>query len=162
MREAPIILMGVSGCGKSTIGHRLADALGRPFLEGDDFHPPSNVKKMAQGIPLQNVDRKAWIEALCAAANRQPTAVIACSALNETVRDWINTGLSRSPIYIWLTAPEAVLAKRLAARTGHFFDPTLLRSQFEALQAPQAVIQISVDQPIEAVLRDVQSALDDQ
>lgn len=162
MGNAPIILMGVSGSGKSTIGQRLADTLRRPFLEGDDFHSASNVKKMAQGTPLQNADRKGWIEALCNAANHQPNAVIGCSALNETVRDWLSRGLVRPPVYVWLTAPEAVLAKRLAARTEHFFDPSLLRSQFEALQAPETAIRVSVDQPIEAVLSEIRSALDDQ
>jgi len=156
-----IVVMGVSGSGKSTIGRALAARLGRVFVEGDDHHPASNRKKMASGSPLTNADRKGWISDLATAVNAGPPAVVSCSALNATVRDWLETGFQRSVTLVHLTAPKVVLAARLAARKDHFFDPALLDSQFAALEAPQDVITISVDRTEAEVLQAVIEALEE-
>lgn len=162
MLDGHIIIMGVSGCGKSTVGKMLAEHLGRPFLEGDDFHPAENVSKMASGQALTNQDREAWIKALCHSANESQLSIIACSALNATVRNWLGAGLEVSVSYIWLKGSETLLAKRLATRSNHFFSPSLLASQFAALDPQEDAIAVSVNQPVEAIIAEILSALDDE
>ena len=155
MNTRPLIIMGVSGSGKSAVGAGLAERLGYPFVEGDDFHPAANVAKMAAGQPLDNADRHAWIETLCKPVNDAGNCVVACSALNDTVRGWLAESLMNAPTYIWLQAPEPVLAQRLADRTGHFFDPSLLSSQLAALQPPEVALAISADQPVKDVVAEI-------
>lgn len=162
MQDGHIIIMGVSGCGKSTVGRMLAKRLDRPFIEGDDFHPAENVAKMASGQALTNQDREAWIKTLCPAANEGPSSIIACSALNATVREWLGAGLHKPARYVWLEGLETLLAKRLAGRSGHFFDPSLLASQFAALDAPQDAITVSVDQAVETIMKEILLALDEE
>lgn len=160
--NAHIIVMGVSGCGKSTVGHALAQRLNRPFIEGDKFHPADNIAKMQGGEPLDNLDRRAWINALCDAANDSPPAVISCSALNRSVRDWLYEGVNRSLVFIHLHGTEAVIAERLAARENHFFDPALLASQFAALECPDDAILISIEQDVDAIVSACVKGLDKQ
>lgn len=162
MRDSDIILMGVCGTGKTSVGLALADALGRPFVEGDDFHPGTNRAKMAGGTPLTNADRKGWIEALCAGVNEGSSAVVACSALNPEVRSWLAGGLSRSVTYVHLTAPRAVILQRMASREQHFMRPKMLDSQLAAMDPPDDALTVSVDQPLNAVVADVLQALDEQ
>ena len=124
--------MGVAGCGKTTVGERLAAALGWPFAEGDRFHPQANVAKMAAGIPLEDADRWPWLRALAdriaRAGARGARSVLACSALKRSYRDVLRTGGERVR-FVHLHGDRAVLAARLAARTGHFFPAGLLDSQ---------------------------------
>ena len=157
-----IILMGVSGTGKSTVGVALAARLGRPFIEGDDHHPAENRAKMAGGTPLSNADRDGWIAALADAVNAGPPSVVACSALNAQVRGWLTARTDRHLRFVHLTAPREVIAQRLSARSGHFFDAGLLDSQFDALEEPDDAISVSVDQPVAAVVADVRAALDEE
>jgi gluconokinase len=134
-----IIVMGVSGCGKSTVGSLVARQLGFEFRDGDDFHPAENVAKMRAGTPLNDTDRKPWLEAIAAymrstqAAGRG--AVVACSALKESYREIL---LRHEPWvrFVHLTGPREVIAERLKARAGHFMPPTLLDSQFATLETP--------------------------
>ena len=161
MQGRDIIVMGVSGTGKSTVGTAMAEALGRPFVEGDDHHPDDNRAKMAGGTALTNADRDAWIAALAAAVNAGPPAIVACSALNPTVRRWIGARFVRSVRYVHLTAPKALIAERLAARTDHFFDPALLESQCAALDAPDDALCVSVDQPVDAIVAAALAGLDE-
>jgi len=162
MQDDFIIIMGVSGCGKSTVGWMLAKQLDCPFIEGDDYHPAENVAKMASGQALTNRDREVWITALCHAANESQLSIIACSALNTTVRNWLGADLKKPARYVWLEGLETLLAKRLAGRSGHFFDPSLLASQFAALDPPQDAITVSVDQPVEAIMAEILSVLDEE
>src|SRR5437762_11617658 len=124
-----IILMGVAGAGKTTIGKRLAEALGWRFLEGDDFHPPANVAKMAAGTPLTDEDRLPWLQRLRGlitdALARGENAVLACSSLKQSCRVMLTVDPSRER-WVFLWAPREVIADRLAKRTGHFMPPSLL------------------------------------
>lgn len=155
-----IIIMGVSGAGKSTVGRAVAHVLARPFIEGDDFHPAANVAKMTSGQALTNTDRQAWIAALCAQANEGAAAVIACSALNVTVRGWLSRGLSRPFTLVYLHGTETQVAARLSARDDHFFDPALLASQFDALDVPDDALVVSTDQTVSAITAQIITALD--
>jgi gluconokinase len=136
--------MGVTASGKSTVGKRLALELGWRFLEGDDFHSPENIQKLKQGEPLNDEDRKPWLEAIReairAALDRGENTVIACSALKEPYRRMLRVG--EQVIFVYLKATIDLIQKRLASRAGHFMNPKLLQSQFETLEEPEGVLQI--------------------
>lgn len=132
-----LVLMGVSGCGKSTVAALLAGRLGWDFEEGDDLHPPANIAKMAAGHALDDEDRKPWL-ALVAAWIREHTdagrpGIITCSALKKSYRDILR---GDHVIFVYLAGTPEQIKKRLAARHGHFMPPTLLDSQFATLQPP--------------------------
>lgn len=133
------VVMGVSGCGKTTIGTALARALGVPFVEGDDLHPPENVERMAAGIPLTDADRAGWLRALsqrlAGARSSSAGLVMSCSALKRAYRDVLRTG-DPGVRFIFLDGPREVIAERLASRTGHFMPAALLDSQLATLEPP--------------------------
>lgn len=134
------VVMGVSGCGKSEIGRRLALRLGVPFAEGDADHPPANVAKMSAGIALDDDDRRDWLLALQgrlrAAAQQGQGLVLSCSALKRRYRDVLRAG-DAEVVFVHLSGAREVLAARMAARPGHFMPPALLDSQFAALEPLQ-------------------------
>ena len=136
-----IVVMGVSGCGKTTVGHLLAERLGVPFQEGDALHPSANVAKMAGGTPLTDLDRRPWLEAVAAWIDDRRRAgtggVIACSALKRAYRRVI-VGDRPDVRLVHLRGDRDVLATRLAARRGHFMPASLLDSQLETLEEPEA------------------------
>ena len=136
-----LVLMGVSGCGKTTIGAALAARLGWEFLEGDALHPPANVAKMAAGTPLQDADRWPWLRAIAARIDdwhtRGVSGVVACSALKRAYRD-ILIGPRVDVRLVYLQGTHDMIAQRLAARRGHFMPPALLDSQFRTLEEPSA------------------------
>jgi gluconokinase len=141
MPAAAIIVMGVSGSGKSTIGALLAEALGWPFADADGFHPAANVAKMASGQPLTDEDRWPWLDAIAthiatARAAGQPV-VVACSALRRAYRDRLRAGHS-DLIFLHLAGEAQLIAGRQAAREGHFMPPSLMASQFATLEDPAA------------------------
>jgi gluconokinase len=139
-------IMGVAGSGKSTIGRWLARALSLPFVEGDAFHPPHNRARMAAGVPLTSEDRRPWIEAITTACNQlEGSCVLACSALDPTVRGWLVEGVRDECVLIVLEAPRALLEARLRARTGHFFGPELLDSQLAAFDPPADALTFAAD-----------------
>jgi gluconokinase len=131
--------MGVSGAGKTLIGTRLARALGLPFVEGDDYHPPDNVARMAAGIPLTDTDRLGWLGAIAAriadAKRNGEGLVVACSALKRSYRDLLRTA-DPALTFIHLDGGRPLLAERLLQRRGHFMPPTMLDSQLATLEAP--------------------------
>jgi gluconokinase len=141
MRPAAIIVMGVSGSGKSTIGALLAEALGWPFADADGFHPAANVAKMAAGTPLTDEDRWPWLDAIAAHIGASRTAgqpvVVACSALRRAYRERLRAG-HIDLIFLHLAGAPAVIAERQAARQGHFMPPSLMASQFATLEDPAA------------------------
>ena len=140
MSAAPVhvVLMGVAGCGKSAVGQRLAAALVLPWIEGDDFHPPANIAKMAQGIALADADRGDWLGALGRALAARPGgAVLGCSALKRAYRDRLRAAVPGLR-FVHLAIDQAESLRRVAGRPGHFYPPSLVASQFEALEDPAA------------------------
>jgi gluconokinase len=131
--------MGVSGSGKSTVGALLAQALQVPFLEGDSFHPPANVARMAAGIALTDADREGWLHALADQLKQhaQHGVVLSCSALKRRYRDTLRSGAPDMAL-VYLSGAPDVLAQRMAGRSGHYMPPSLLASQLATLEPPQA------------------------
>lgn len=129
----PVVVMGVSGTGKSTVGAALADALGVPFVEGDDLHPAANVAKMAAGIPLTDADRAPWLDAVAAALDRP--VVVACSALKRRYRDRLREAAPGLAL-VYLHGTAELLAARMEGREGHFMPTALLQSQLDTLEEP--------------------------
>lgn len=137
-----LLIMGVSGCGKSSLAAALARRLKLAYLEADDFHPPANIAKMAQGVALSDADRWPWLaklgQALADMAQRQSPAILACSALKADYRRALEHTSGLTIFYVLLEAPRAVLLKRLENRSGHFMGPALLDSQLALLEPPTA------------------------
>ena len=156
-----LVVMGVSGSGKTTIADKLAERLGWTFEDGDRFHPASNVAKMSAGHPLSDEDRWPWLRAIadeidrvCAAGEH---AVIACSALKRAYRDILVHGRDDVRI-IYLKGTQELIAGRLAARKGHFMPPGLLDSQFKTLEPPdenENPVTESIDASVEAIVDDI-------
>ena len=135
------VVMGVSGSGKTRIGANFAKAMGVAFIEGDDHHPPENVRRMASGIPLTDEDRAGWLQTLAArirdAKDTGTGLVLACSALKRRYREILRDAAKPEPLrFIYLRGTREVIGERLRARKGHFMNPSLLDSQFEALEEP--------------------------
>lgn len=156
-----VIMMGPSGCGKSTIGMALAQKAAWPFLEGDDFHPATNIKKMATGSPLEDADRIAWIDALVAAmaAKNAPRIVLACSALTPYVQQRLINESRRAVHFVMLQQPRAEIATRLSFREGHFMSPNLLNSQIASCTPPENAIEVDALQPVSDIVGDILKAL---
>ena len=138
---SPLIVMGVSGSGKSTIAERLAKALGWPVAEGDALHPQANIEKMKHGIPLNDDDRGPWLQAIAQAIDKWRAAggvgIITCSALKRAYRDRLV--LQRPDVwFVYLKGSKELIRERLSKRTGHFMPADLLDSQFAALEEPAA------------------------
>ena len=135
-----VILMGVSGSGKTTVGELLAEQLGWNFFDADDFHPKENVEKMRQGIPLNDDDRMPWLKALADLINEENNhkrhLVLACSALKEKYREVLDQDLLPTRL-VYLKGDPELIRERLEKRQGHYMDPNLLKSQFDALEIPK-------------------------
>jgi gluconokinase len=157
-----VVLMGVTGTGKTTIGKQLADDLGWEFFDADDFHPPANREKMHAGIPLTDADRWPWLRALRRAIEQAIEdgrgAVVACSALKASYRDVLAGGLS-GVRFVLLDGDREVLAARLAHRHHEFMNPTLLDSQLETLERPPDAVVIDIDLPVAEQVRRIRSEL---
>jgi len=160
-----VVVMGVSGSGKTTVGQQLAARLGLPYAEADDFHPPANVAKMAAGHPLTDADRRPWLDAIAAWIDaRRATGtggVVTCSALRRAYRDRLAAGRPDVRL-VHLRGDKALIAARLAARRGHFFKAALLDTQFAALEEPtpdEGVLTVSVDRPPAEIVDDIATRL---
>lgn len=164
--SSSIVVMGVSGCGKSTVAQALAQRLGMAFIEGDELHPPANVARMASGHPLTDEDRQGWLQAIASrlAGAQDRGAVVACSALKRRYRDQLRAS-APGLRFVHLSGAPSVLAQRLAARSGHYMPPSLLQSQLDTLEPPGAdehalVLNIETPPPqiVDAVCRQLEIA----
>ncbi len=153
------VVMGVSGCGKSSIGDSLAKSLNIPFFDGDDYHPAENVEKMRNGIPLTDEDRKEWLLTLNALIQEQDNLVLACSALKPEYREALKVGCN-DLTFCYLKGDFDTIWSRLKAREDHYFQGSaMLESQFSTLVEPseQEAIYIDINQPPEKVVEDILS-----
>ena len=157
------VIMGVSGCGKTTIGEALAAHLGCPFYDGDDFHSPQNVAKMASGKPLNDDDRAPWLATLAALIqehlDREETAVLASSALKKRYRDSLR--VDGRVQFIFLDGDFDLNWERMQARQDHYMKAEMLQSQFDALEAPgeEEAIRVPIDQSVNDILSQILLAL---
>ena len=162
-RGSAILVIGVSGTGKSTLGHRLAQTLNVPFLEGDDFHPAANIHKMRQGIALDDEDRWPWLDALAAAvvARRTSGGIIAtCSALKRRYRDRLRASIAPPLVFACLTTDRATLAARMTSRKDHFMPESLLDSQLRTFEMPDSdepARMLAAERPVEALVAELLS-----
>lgn len=151
------IVMGVSGSGKTTIGRILAENQGLPFYDADDFHPPQNVEKMRSGQPLNDHDRKPWLDTLSRHIsdwNRRGGAVLACSALKKSYRNTLRSDGNHVQ-FIYLKGSKEMILKRMNDREDHYMPPSLLDSQFEALEEPPDAITVFIDNPPEKIIAEI-------
>jgi gluconokinase len=142
-----VVVMGVSGSGKSTVGALLAERLGVEFLDADEFHPPENVAKMAAGVPLTDADRRPWLERLNAELQNRKDAVLACSALKESYRRTLAQGVDCR--FVHLRGPIELIRARMQERRHRYMPASLLESQFAALEPPAGAIEVDIALPAE-------------
>lgn len=150
-----IIVMGVSGCGKSVVGAGIAAGLGIGFVDGDDLHPAANVAKMSRGEPLDDADRAPWLDRVGAELAAAGALVIACSALKRAYRDRIRAAAGGPVTFVHLAGDKALIAGRMAARSDHFMPMSLLDSQFAALEIPgpeEAAVSVDIAPPTDQVI----------
>ncbi|CNE49746.1 gluconokinase [Yersinia kristensenii] len=169
MAGRSIIVMGVSGSGKTTVGEAVARRIHAKFIDGDDLHPRANIQKMGSGHPLNDEDRMPWLERLSDAAyslnHKNETGIIVCSALKRRYRDRLREG-NPEMVFLYLKGSFEVIMGRLKARSGHFMPTDLLNSQFEALEEPGPeepdVICVDIDADIDEVVQRCVLALESQ
>lgn len=158
-----VVVMGVSGSGKTTVGKVLVRMLDWTFVEADDFHPRANVEKMSEGVPLDDDDRRPWLQALRRrieeACQSGENVVLACSALKHSYQDYLEGHDPECVHYVHLRGSEELIRKRLAERKGHFMDPDLLRSQLETLEPPADAIQVDITPAPEAIASEIRRKL---
>ncbi|NBC25568.1 MAG: AAA family ATPase [Bacteroidetes bacterium] len=159
-----IILMGVSGCGKTLIGKLLAEKLDVTFFDGDDFHPEVNVEKMRSGEPLNDRDRLPWLETVAGQIeemDRGGGGVLACSALKQTYREILQR--ADAPVtFVYLKGERDLIARRLAEREGHYMPAELLDSQFRALEEPANALTVSINQTPQEIVSEILHKLGDK
>ncbi len=141
------IVMGVSGSGKSTFGKLLAKQKGIPFIDADDVHPPENIRKMREGIPLDDRDRQPWLERLAEILeeHEQDGVVLACSALKASYRTTLTGRLSGACLLVYLRGTYDTIHRMISQRSGHFFSPDMLKSQFADLEEPEGAFIVGLD-----------------
>ncbi|WP_417444328.1 gluconokinase [Joostella sp.] len=154
-----IIIMGVSGSGKTTIGKLLSKGINISFFDGDDFHPASNIKKMSAGIPLNDDDRLGWLQKInefCIQKIKSDTScIIACSALKSSYRKVLRNDLHENIEFVYLLGDFKLIEERLANRTDHFLPISLLKSQFDTLQPPKEAITVDIGDTPEEIVAEI-------
>ncbi|MFM2389005.1 MAG: hypothetical protein RLZZ437_560 [Pseudomonadota bacterium] len=150
-----VVVMGVSGCGKSSVGEGLATALGIPYRDGDDLHPAANVEKMRAGVPLTDEDRWPWLDRVAQVLASEAPVIVGCSALRRAYRDRLRAGAGGPVQFVHLAGSRDLIAARMAARKGHYMPPSLLDSQFAALEppGPDEALTIDIDRPVPQIIR---------
>ena len=161
-----IVIMGVAGSGKTTVGVELANRIGWEFHDADDFHPPANVARMRSGTPLTDADRDAWLSALeclietASVENRQ--LVLACSSLREIYRSRLHSAAAKHAnelSFVYLRVPESTAEQRLRSRPDHFMPANLVRSQFETLEEPTDALLIDATLPATEIVAGIRTSL---
>lgn len=156
-----VVITGVAGSGKTTIGKLLAQDLGWPFHEGDDFHPAANIEKMHRGEALTDTDRQPWLDALRAmihsAVENGEKGVLACSALKRRYREHLR--VNDQVVFVHLAATPELIAQRLQQRKGHFMNPSLLTSQFATLETTQTELRLDASLPPTALVKQLRDWL---
>lgn len=159
-----VVVMGVAGSGKTTVGRALAERLGWTFLDADDFHAPENIAKMMQGTPLTDEDREPWLrslrEAIGTRLERGEGVVLACSALRQRYRERLAQGHEARVLWVYLQGDFDTIWQRLKSRVGHYMKAEMLASQFEALEPPQEALVVSIQQPVQDIVDLVADALE--
>jgi gluconokinase len=152
-----LVIMGVSGCGKSSVGAGLAARLGLIYRDGDDLHPAENVAKMRAGVPLTDDDRWPWLDRVGQVLQAEAPVIVGCSALKRAYRNRIRTAVGGPVTFVHLAGSQEVIAARMALRQGHYMPLSLLDSQFAALEVPgvEEAIAVSIDQPLDAIVGDI-------
>ena len=162
MKTRFFIVMGVSGCGKSSVGQSLTQSLGWDFYDADDFHPPANVAKMASGIPLDDSDRAPWLASLhdmiSSSLKADKSGVLACSALKERYRQQLMDGNDGVQI-VYLKGSYDLIWSRMVKRTDHYMKPHMLRSQFETLEEPTNAITIDISMSMQDIVQKIISEM---
>jgi gluconokinase len=159
-----IVLMGVTGSGKTTVGKKLAERLGWQYFDADEFHSPANVEKMKSGVALNDEDRKPWLKSLqrlvrTKLAEAQP-AVLSCSALRQSYRDMLR--LDARVRLVYLKGDYDLIKERLRARSNHYMNPALLDSQFATLEEPEDALTLDVESPPESIVETIKKHFDIQ
>jgi len=158
-----IVVMGICGCGKSLIGRLLAQRMGLDFYDADDYHPPENVEKMKEQIPLDDKDRMPWLTEM---AGQMPEweskngAVLACSALKESYRQILSSG--GNVCFVYLKGTKNIILRRMRNRKGHFMPTTLIDSQLAALENPREAITVDIDKSPDEIVRTIIDQLSSQ
>jgi gluconokinase len=156
-----IIIMGVSGCGKSAVGAGLSALMHIPYHDGDDLHPSANVAKMRAGVALTDADRWPWLDRVAQMLALHAPVIIGCSALRRVYRDRLRAGAGGAVQVIHLAGDRAVIAGRMAARTGHYMPTSLLDSQFATLEPPDQdeALTVHIDQPVASIIATIAAHL---
>jgi gluconokinase len=162
-RPVPIVVMGVAGSGKTSVGKALAERLGVPFRDADEFHPKANIDKMSAGIALTDADRWPWLDAIGSAlAGSGGRLIVACSALRRSYRDRLIAAAGRPVVFVWLDGSKETIGARMARRKHHFMPTSLLDSQFATLEPPgpdEPVVRVSIEPPLDRVIAAALAAL---
>ncbi|RWM94827.1 MAG: gluconokinase [Mesorhizobium sp.] len=161
-----MVVMGVTGSGKTTVGEALARAIHATYVDGDKLHPEANIANMSAGIPLDDADRWPWLAKVGGTLRLQPAPVIVgCSALKRAYRDFI-TEQARAPVlFIYLDGSRELISRRMSERTGHFMPTSLLDSQFATLEVPgkdENAIAVAIDAPLEKIVADITSRFEER
>lgn len=158
MKSRFFIVMGVSGCGKSSVGKALADTLGWNFYDADDFHPPENVAQMASGIPLNDSDRALWLaslhELISSSLKANRPGVLACSALKERYREQLMDD-NEDVQLIYLKGSYSLVWSRMEKRTDHYMKPQMLNSQFETLEEPTNALTMDISMSVDEIVAEI-------
>jgi gluconokinase len=152
-----LIIMGVAGCGKSSVGAALSAALGVPYVDGDDLHPTANVDKMRRGVALSDDDRWPWLGQVAACLQGKAPVIVGCSALKRAYRDRIRAGVQGKVGFVHLSGNRDLIAARMAQRAGHYMPLSLLDSQFAALEPParDEAVTVDIDQPLSDIVAQI-------
>ena len=153
-----VVLMGVAGCGKTSVGAELSRILGWPFFDGDDFHPPENVAKMAAGIPLNDDDRAPWLanlhDLIAEHLRRGQSVLLACSALKQKYRTQLAAG-NPGTVFVHLKGDFDLIFGRMQARAGHYMKAEMLRSQFATLEEPTEALTVDINQNLDRIVVEI-------